>query len=320
MSVRTVLVVGIVAVLGFAASFPLQLWNFSAAEVERRLVQPESQFVVLDGTRVHFMDQGPRDGPAIVLLHNDRGSLFIFDRTVPHLIDTYRVVRLDLLSYGLTGEAADGDYTMEHNARIVGLLADHLKLDRFVLVGISTPAVAAFRYASAHPERVTALVLSNAAGLPRLPDQKLNLPNPNPVLNWIYGYFRPRAEVESHYVDIKYPLGVPADVMNADYVMNNRRDRYLERRKLMSQYKVADHQAILGRIASPVLILWGEFCELKPGEAERFKAWLTSAPTVEIKVYENVGHLLFTDAGERAARDIRAFATSISAATDRRTP
>jgi pimeloyl-ACP methyl ester carboxylesterase len=90
--------------------------------------------------------------------------------------------------------------------------------------------------------------------------------------------------------------------------MNNRKDRYLERRKLMSQYKVNDSQAVLGRIKAPVLILWGEFCELKPSEADRFKAWLTAARTVEIKVYANVGHLLFTDAGERAARDIRDFA------------
>lgn len=312
--VAAVIAVCVISAGLFALSFPLQFWNFSAAEVESRMAQKDSQFVVLDGTRVHFKDEGPRDAPAIVLLHNDRGSLFIYDRVVPQLTDTFRVVRLDLLSYGLTGEASDGDYTMDHSARIVDLLVNHLKLDKFVLVGISTPAVAAFRYASAHPERVTGLVLANAAGLPRLPDQKLNLPNPNPVLNWVYGYYRPRGEVAHHFADLhKYPRGVPVEVMDQDYFMNNRKDRYLERRKLMSQYKVNDHQAILGRITCPVMILWGEFSELKPAEADRFKAWLTAAKSVDIKVYENVGHLLFTDAADKAAQDIRAFATQANA-------
>ncbi|NUT93848.1 MAG: alpha/beta fold hydrolase, partial [Saccharothrix sp.] len=72
-------------------------------------------FALVGGRRVHVREDGPVDGPPVVLLHGFGGSLHWFDRLVP-LLDRCRVVRVDLLGHGATGgRAADAD----EQARVV---------------------------------------------------------------------------------------------------------------------------------------------------------------------------------------------------------
>jgi len=56
--------------------------------------------------RVRVAEDGPAGGPPIVLLHGLSGSLNWYDRVVPLLADTFRLVRIDLLGHGSTGGPA----------------------------------------------------------------------------------------------------------------------------------------------------------------------------------------------------------------------
>ena len=49
--------------------------------------------------RVRVAEDGPAGGPPIVLLHGLSGSLNWYDRVVPLLADTFRLVRIDLLGH-----------------------------------------------------------------------------------------------------------------------------------------------------------------------------------------------------------------------------
>ena len=67
---------------------------------------PTSQFVDLGGgLRVHLRDTGPRDAPALMLIHGSNASLQTWEPWAERLGTKYRIIRMDLPGHGLTGES-----------------------------------------------------------------------------------------------------------------------------------------------------------------------------------------------------------------------
>ncbi|MEV5833822.1 alpha/beta hydrolase [Nocardia sp. NPDC052112] len=60
------------------------------------------ELVQVPAGAIHVRQDGPADGKPIVLLHGFEGSVHWWDRLVPLLADTYRVIRVDLLGFGCT--------------------------------------------------------------------------------------------------------------------------------------------------------------------------------------------------------------------------
>ena len=63
------------------------------------------------GTTLHVRDDGPKDAPAVILLHGFGSSLHTFEPWAEALKADYRVVRLDLPGSGLSPPDPTGDYT-----------------------------------------------------------------------------------------------------------------------------------------------------------------------------------------------------------------
>ena len=81
--------------------------TLNRADVIARHADAASKFVDLDGVRVHYKDEG--QGPAILLVHGTFGDLADWDGWVQVLKPRYRVVRLDLPAFGLTGPVPSGN-------------------------------------------------------------------------------------------------------------------------------------------------------------------------------------------------------------------
>src|SRR3546814_6673712 len=62
------------------------------------------------GQRIHYRDQGARDGPVMLLLHGSNSSLQTWEPLAERLGGDYRIVTLDLPGHGLTGATPDRDY------------------------------------------------------------------------------------------------------------------------------------------------------------------------------------------------------------------
>ncbi len=135
-------------------------------QILAKYADPDSKFVALegaDGIRVHYKDEGT--GPAVLLIHSSFGDLKDWDPWVKVLARRYRVVRLDLPAFGLTGPVPSGNYSIDRYLTLVDALMDHLGIERFAIVGTSYGGLVAFRYAATRLERVQALVLANSAGV-----------------------------------------------------------------------------------------------------------------------------------------------------------
>lgn len=122
-----------------------------------------SRFAEVAGVRVHYLEAGEGDAPAIVLVHGFAASNFVWhDALVPLAGAGFRVVAPDLVGFGFSDKPRDGEYTIEGQARAVVRLMDALGIGRAALVGSSYGGAVAAVCALDYPERVRRLVLVGA--------------------------------------------------------------------------------------------------------------------------------------------------------------
>ncbi|MFG6198121.1 alpha/beta fold hydrolase [Nonomuraea sp. JJY05] len=120
-----------------------------------------SSTLSLDDGDIHVRQDGPRDAPALLLIHGSASSTRSWDALVPLLTGSHRVVRIDLLGHGRSAKPADQSYAIPDQARRAGAVLDRLGIEHAVVVGHSSGGVVATALAEERPDLVTALVLVN---------------------------------------------------------------------------------------------------------------------------------------------------------------
>jgi haloalkane dehalogenase len=112
------------------------------------------------GHRIYVRDY-PGEGNPILLLHGFPDNLHLYDRVVPHLTPTRRVVTFDFLGWGLSDKPASYPPTARNQLREVETVIDELGLEDPVLVVHDASGPPGIDWALLHPDRVAALVLLN---------------------------------------------------------------------------------------------------------------------------------------------------------------
>lgn len=309
----------IVAVALAAAFFLLRTPDTDPDAMTAKYTNAQSKFVEsANGLRVHYRDQGDPQGIPIVLVHGTAASLHTWEPLVERLSDEYRIITYTQPGHGLTGPNADHDYSFAGLASAVDLIAEELSLDKFVLGGNSMGGWVAWRYALAHPEKITALLLLDASGMPLRDNESeppLNLGFQllkNPVGRFLIQQFTPRAAVERSAMQSVFVK----PVMTQEAV-----DRYWELLRLPGNRKAAAARALVdrempyadrvGEITAPTLIIWGAEDQLIYASAAR--TFDERMPDAEVVVYEGIGHLPMEEAPDRTAADIDAFLDRVMA-------
>ena len=106
------------------------------------------------------------DGPPVVLLHSSGEFAALWMRVIPDLVTTHRVVAPDLPGHGAS-EMADGQPNLDRVVAWLGALIEHTCPSPPTLVGHGLGGAIAARFAIAHPDRLSRLVLVDALGLDR---------------------------------------------------------------------------------------------------------------------------------------------------------
>lgn len=115
---------------------------------------------------IHVRRDGPRDAPALLLIHGSAGSTRSFDPLTGLLTGSHHVIRIDLSGCGRSAEPVDGDYDIAAQARRTGEVLDRLGAERAVVVGHSSGGYTATALAEQRPELVTAIALINTGPCP----------------------------------------------------------------------------------------------------------------------------------------------------------
>ena len=98
----------------------------------------ESSTLPLDGGNIYACQDGPRDAPALLLIHGSASSTHSWDMLVPILTRSHRVIRIDLLGHGRSAKPAGPSYEIPDQARRVGAALDRLGVKRAIVVGHSS--------------------------------------------------------------------------------------------------------------------------------------------------------------------------------------
>ena len=273
----------------------------------------DSRFIVVDGVELHVRDIG--SGPVVLLSHGHAGNLRMWSAWTDALSDAYRVISFDIPGYGLTSSDPSGDYSVDRTAQLAMGLMDEMGIGQFYAGGTSIGSIAAFRMTSRHAERIPALILANAAGLPREPGKGPNQPDPNPFRRLLYKYHFPYGYFENFYQRTWHdPSKAPDELVRQYYDMARRVGAQEEGSLSLQQYRTGDPETVLAGITQPVLLLWSQSQILPSDESQRFINFLKNAE-VEYHGYKNVGHILPIEGGDASAPAVRAFLDRLESAS-----
>ena len=121
-------------------------------------------YAELPGVNLWFTDTGGTGTP-IVLLHSNTGNSDIWQPQITALAGAgYRVIAFDRRGWGKSTAVATSGEQPGSIAGDLAMLADHLKLEKFDLLGVAGGGFAALDYAAWHPERVRRLVIGGSTG------------------------------------------------------------------------------------------------------------------------------------------------------------
>lgn len=116
--------------------------------------------------KLFFQDDGPKEGPVVVLLHGFPLEHTMWDAQALHLLGKgFRVIRPDLRGHGLS-PIVDEPATIERMVADIRVLCEQLKLTRFRLGGFSMGGYVALEFIRRHPERVESLLLVDTRAEP----------------------------------------------------------------------------------------------------------------------------------------------------------
>ena len=267
--------------------------------------RPGTSFVQVAGQPVFLQDTGPRDAPTLVLLHGFGASLQTWDAWAAELDKDWRVVRMDVAAFGLTGAALDNDYSDAADvARLLALL-EHLGLQRVALGGHSMGGRIAWNFAAAHPERVSHLLLVAPDGFPDPRSTNEHTYQVSPWLGLIQlslPAWALKLGVAPAYGDEKR---LTADTMRRYQDMMRApgvRTALIER---MRQSRNSDPVPRLQTLKMPVLLVWGDKDAFIP--ISNAQDYLQAIPQATLASIPLAGHVVHEEAPQLSVQAVKEF-------------
>ena len=267
------------------------------------------------GAKIHYRDEGSRDGPALLLIHGSNSMLQTWEPLVALLGDKYRLISLDLYGHGLTGPNPTGAYDAETNTGAAVRVLDTVGVDKAYWVGNSMGGWLTWRAGLSVPDRTLGLVLIDAAGAqveqkiqPYLGARLAQSPIGQILLPEITPRFLVKSSLEENFAR--------PELLTEELV-----DRYWELLRFPGNRKAAvdrgktprepEKWAEVGRLKMPVLLLWGEQDKVIP--LSHARAFATAIPGSKLITYADAGHLPMEETPEQVARDINVWIQSLDA-------
>lgn len=269
------------------------------------------------GLRVHYTDEGNREGRTLILVHGFAASVHAWRPWIERLSPHYRLIAIDLPGHGLT-EAPEGyKASLEGNAALVDALANEVGVRRFVLAGNSMGGAVSLAYAMAHGDRLDGLVLVDAAGWPGKdgeaqggPPWFVGLFN-NGFGRWIIKLFDPRLFAGGGLKDAYLDAALVTDAVVDRYVelamaVGHRDVLLTQESRPAKPWTPVD----FAKIATPTLVMAGEQDKLIPVEQSREIA--AAIPGAKLAIYPEGGHLPMEQLPDATVKDLRAFLAALA--------
>ncbi|MBV2209687.1 MAG: alpha/beta fold hydrolase [Thermomonas sp.] len=280
---------------------------------------------VRPGIAMSYLDEGPRDGEVVVMLHGNPSWSYYWRHLVLGLRDRYRCIVPDHVGMGLSDRPDDGasaqphyDYTLQSRVDDLDTLLAKLGITGPVTLAVHDwGGMIGFGWALRDPARIKRLIITNTAAFP-LPAAKrfparLAMGRDSKLGGWLIRRFNLFARGAARFGTVrKLPAGVRkayAGVYdgwaNAISTLRFMQDIPLQVGDRAMPLVEASAKALPGYADRPAFIGWG----LRDFVFDKhfFDGFCAALPNAEVHAYEDAGHYALEDKHEALVPLIRQF-------------
>ncbi len=277
-------------------------------------------FTLPSGHRMHYVDEGPREAPVVLMLHGNPTWSFYWRRLISALCLTHRVIAPDHIGCGKSDKPGDDTYSYRLAERVedIETLVAQLGLKDITLAVHDWGGMIGMGWAHRHPDLVARLVVLNTAAFPMPSTKRL------PASLWLardttagallvrgFNAFA-RGATRLAVTRVKLPKEV-RDGLCAPY------DSWDHRRAVLRfvqdiPLRESDPSFSLVREVGerlhqfndrPVLICWGDRDFVF--DEHFLRVWKSALPEAEVHQFPDCGHYVLEDAPAEIEQLVRSF-------------
>ena len=276
--------------------------------VPDELFPVEHRFADLDGTRIHYVDEGA--GEPLLLLHGNPTWSFLYRKIIVALRDEFRCIALDFPGYGMSAVPPGYAFTPAEHSAVLERFIDELGLRKLTLMVQDWGGPIGLGLAARRPGLAERLIIGNTFAWPlrelrvRLFSAALGGPPGRLLTRWFN--LAPRV-----FFARGFAQPVPASVRQlylAPWRDPQRRApaAIAPRQLVAASPYLAQVEAGLPKISDrPALIVWG-LKDFAFGDSAR-QRFEQAFPHHRSVLLPHASHFLQEDAGEQIADEIRSF-------------
>ncbi len=281
--------------------------------------------LAVNGGTIAYLDEGPREGIPVVLIHGMPTSSFLYRNVSSQLVnDGFRVIAPDLLGFGASDKPKGHEiYSMANQSERIIKLLDHLKISRAIFTGHDLGGPWVFEIADRHPEKIAGLVVLNTSAYAELmkpPLQARMIGGPmGPMMLKVMGSKMGKPMIHKFFVDFTGTGKALRNEVSYGYWLplhegGTRAFRAFakELKNMMAQF--SRYSNALKRLDVPAILIWGGKDPVLRFEwiVPRFAADL-KIKSADVHVLSSASHFLQEDQPDEIAAHISSFLRSRSA-------
>ncbi|HWU70877.1 MAG TPA: alpha/beta fold hydrolase [Pseudoxanthomonas sp.] len=278
------------------------------------------RFEVRPGLSMSYLDEGPRDGEVVVMLHGNPSWSYYWRNLVSGLSDRYRCIVPDHIGMGLSDKPDDSryDYTLQSRVDDVAALLEHLGITGPVTLAVHDwGGMIGFGWALSHAAQVKRLVITNTGAFPLPATKKM----PWQIAlgrDWKLGAFAIRAfnafSGGASYLGVEKKM--PADVRRAYVAPYDSWANRISTVRFMQDIPLAPGDKAWPLVEAagkrlhefadrPAFLGWG----LKDFVFDRhfLDGFRAALPNAEVQAFDDAGHYVLEDKADVLVPAIRRF-------------
>lgn len=123
----------------------------------------QANYVDALGYRIHYVDEGPRDGQVVLLMHGQPSWSYLYRHMIPLLVDQgFRVIAPDNVGFGKSDKPTKPeDHSYQMHVDVMSAFTDAIDLQDATFFGQDWGGLIGLRVIAERPERFARIMISN---------------------------------------------------------------------------------------------------------------------------------------------------------------